>query len=362
MAPSGATSERIPSLDGLRALSILLVVLGHLAGTAGFGVPIGVAEMFDLGNMGVRVFFVISGYLITGLLIREQELTGTISLPSFYFRRTMRIFPAYYTFLAFVALAAAGGWVVLGPHDMLHALTYTENYNNNHEWVIGHTWSLSVEEQFYLLWPAVLLLAGLRRGFRIAALFACAVPLIRTVMHYWTPAWYPHTGYNFELIGDAIATGCLLAGWRSQLWANPRYRRLLQSAWFWLVPAVVLAISAENDHARLQGLFGITAMNVGVAICLDWAIRNADSAVGRVLNWAPFVFVGQMSYSLYLWQQPFLDRSSTAAFSRFPLNILLALIAALASYYLVERPCLRARKRIEVWWNRASSGVRTEPG
>jgi peptidoglycan/LPS O-acetylase OafA/YrhL len=362
MTPSRATSERIPSLDGLRALSIFLVLVSHLAGTAGLGVPIEVAGVFDIGNMGVRVFFVISGYLITGLLIREQEQTGSISLPRFYFRRTMRIFPAYYTFLAVVAVAAAGGWVALGPHDMLHAVTYTENYNTNHEWVIGHTWSLSVEEQFYLFWPAILLLAGLRRGFRFAALFACAVPLVRTAVHYWHPAWYPRTGYNFELIGDAIATGCLLAAWRSQLWANARYRRLLQSAWFWVVPAVVLAISAGGEHPRLEGLFGITAMNVGVAICLDWAIRNADSAVGRVLNSGPLVFVGQISYSLYLWQEPFLDRSSTAAFARFPLNIVLALLAALVSYYLVEQPCLRARKRIETWWNRASPAVRTEPG
>jgi peptidoglycan/LPS O-acetylase OafA/YrhL len=350
MTRSQSGSDRIPSLDGLRALSILLVLLAHVSGTTGFPIPMHVMETFDIGNMGVRVFFVISGYLITGLLIREEQQTGTISIRQFYFRRTLRIFPAYYTFLALVAIAAAAGWVALKPHDMLHALTYTENYNADHSWIVGHTWSLSVEEQFYLLWPAVLLLSGTRRGMWIAAAFACAVPLIRVGIYYAAPVWYPRTGYTFEGVGDAIATGCLLAGWRSRLWANLRYRALLQSRWFWLVPAAAFGISSA-DRPRIQGLVGITAMNICAAICLDWAIRNSEGAVGRVLNSAPLVFIGQMSYSLYLWQQPFLDRSSTSPLSRFPVNIALAVAAALSSYYLVERPCLRMRKRIEVWWN-----------
>jgi peptidoglycan/LPS O-acetylase OafA/YrhL len=356
MAASRDTSDRIPSLDGLRALSILLVLIGHMSGTAGFVTSVPVLGWIDMGNTGVRVFFVISGYLITGLLLREQEQTGTISIPRFYFRRTLRIFPAYYTFLALIAVAAASGWVVLRPHDMLHAVTYTENYNADHAWVIGHTWSLSVEEQFYILWPALLLVCGTRRGMWLAAVFAAAVPFVRIGVFYFAPPWYPRTGYTFEVAGDAIATGCLLAGCRSQLWANARYRAMLQSAWFWVVPVLVLVISSAA-RPRFQGLIGITLMNVGVALCLDWAIRNADSLVGRLLNSAPLVFVGKMSYSLYLWQQPFLDRSSSGAFARFPVNILMAVVAAMASYYVVERPCLNARKRIEGWWRRSGNNA-----
>ena len=185
----------------------------------------------------------------------------------------------------------------------------------------------------------------------ITGAFAATVPLVRVAVYYAAPAWYPRTGYTFETVGDAIAIGCLLAGFRSQLWNLPRYRALLESAWFWVVPAVVLAISGA-ERPRLQALFGITLMDVGAAVCIDWAIRNANSVVGRVLNWAPLALVGQMSYSLYLWQQPFLDRSSTAWWTRFPLNIALAATAASASYYLVERPSLNARKRIEAWWRR----------
>jgi peptidoglycan/LPS O-acetylase OafA/YrhL len=360
MTSSPESPDRIASLDGLRALSILLVLTAHVPGTVGAPGAPWVFRLFDLGNMGVRVFFVISGYLITGLLLREQERSGTISIPRFYFRRTLRIFPAYYVFLACVAVAAAHGVEELRPHDMLHAVTYTENYNADHSWVIGHAWSLSVEEQFYLMWPAVLLLSGARLGMWIAAGFAAAVPLVRVAVYYFAPAWYPRTGYTFETVGDAIAIGCLLAGLRSQLWNLPRYRALLGSAWFWVVPAAVFAISSAA-RPRLQGLFGITLMNVGVALCIDWAIRNADGVVGRVLNCAPLVLIGQWSYSLYLWQQPFLDRASTTWWTRFPLNVGLAFTAALASYYLVERPCLNARKRIEVWWRRSRPDAAEPP-
>src|SRR5437764_10948892 len=111
---------RIPSLDGLRAVSILFVLAGHLSGTQGFP-TLPHALSGNLAVFGVRVFFVISGFLITSLLLDEESRTGTVSLRRFYFRRTMRIFPPFYTYVACIALASALGWVELRDYDLLSA-------------------------------------------------------------------------------------------------------------------------------------------------------------------------------------------------------------------------------------------------
>lgn len=141
--------KRIPSLDGLRAISILFVVFGHLGGTRNAPEIITFLERY--ANFGVRVFFIISGYLITTLLLREHAKTSTISLREFYIRRVYRIFSAAYAF-AIVALVVFASQMRF--RDVLTALTYTVNYNSSPPWPIGHLWSLAVEEQFYILWPA----------------------------------------------------------------------------------------------------------------------------------------------------------------------------------------------------------------
>ena len=128
--------RRVPSLDGLRAVSIALVIFSHLCGTRGFlGERVG--NVFALGELGVTVFFVISGYLITTLLLAEIETTGRISLPRFYLRRTFRIVPAYYAFLAGAVALAAAGLIGLQPADIGHAVTYTSNYYPGRAWPVG---------------------------------------------------------------------------------------------------------------------------------------------------------------------------------------------------------------------------------
>ena len=118
-------SRRIPSVDGLRAISIGLVLFGHLAGTSNLFPRSTFAPLGDFGNLGVRVFFVISGFLITFLMLDEIEATGTVSLKLFYLRRTLRIFPASYAYILFVFLASRLGWPTLVPGDLFHAVTYT---------------------------------------------------------------------------------------------------------------------------------------------------------------------------------------------------------------------------------------------
>src|SRR5574337_202485 len=178
---------RMPSLDGFRAVSILMVLCGHLGGTRGFPVTaIAITRWIgDLGALGVQVFFVISGFLITSLLMGEREQTGTISLKNFYLRRVLRIFPASYSFILALLIATMLGWVSLTGRDFAFAATYTVNYYPHHPWQIGHLWSLSVEEQFYLLWPLALLALRERRALTVAVAAIFTGPLVRFAIHEW---------------------------------------------------------------------------------------------------------------------------------------------------------------------------------
>src|SRR4051812_13441937 len=128
------TKRQIPSLDGLRGVSILFVLFSHAVGTRFFLTQAQDGPFLYLGEMGVRVFFVLSGFLITTLLLREAKRTGRIDVGRFYFRRVMRIFPAYYTFLGVLALVDALGVIGLGPGDLLRSLSYTSNYFPERSW------------------------------------------------------------------------------------------------------------------------------------------------------------------------------------------------------------------------------------
>lgn len=322
---------RIPSLDGLRAISIAFVLLAHLSGTRNFGS----SDYFGVyGNFGVRVFFVISGFLITTLLMKERTDTGTISLKDFYVRRAFRIFPAAYTF---ILVALVTHWNVLSWTDVVTAVTYTSNHHPDGHWITGHLWSLSVEEQFYLIWPLAFLLFY-RVRLPILLTVVALGPVFRVA--FWLMWGYKALTYPFPVVMDALAMGCLLAVLRPRLDA---YAHWLTSPWFVLVPAgtilmPVLRLSYNNIYESV----GLTVMQAGIALCIDNAIRKEY----RLLNLRPIVWMGALSYSLYLWQQPFLDRQASGLFTTFPVNLVMAFVLACASYYGVERPCLALRLRL----------------
>ena len=359
--PGPQLGSRIPSLDGLRALSILFVCLGHATGTAGF--PLSHVPFWRLGLFGVRVFFVISGLLITSLLLHDYEARGGIDLPRFYLRRTLRIFPPYYVFLLAVAVASALSWVRLNPGDLLHALTYTSIYRRPPlAWDLAHTWSLSVEEQFYLAWPFVLALLGKRRGLWFAAGFVVAVSVIQYATYYWQllPRW----PVGRVLMFQTVAIGSVLAGARNWLWERRWYRVIQGSPLAMLAPLLTLWLlfsNVEQSAPRAMYVLGYTAEDLGIAFTIDWCVRHPGGFVGRALNSAPFVTIGVMSYSIYLWQNLFLNRTSTGFPASFPLNAILLAVFALASYRLIERPSFEIRARLErrlsEWKTGRSSGT-----
>jgi peptidoglycan/LPS O-acetylase OafA/YrhL len=349
-------ANRIPSLDGLRCIAVSMVLFSHLLGTRGFLNPLPGTFLYEFGNLGVKVFFVISGYLITNLLLHELNKTSKIHIGKFYFRRTFRIFPPCYFMIAALILFGLMGWINLTPRDVLHAVTYTSNYYPERSWHVGHTWSLGVEEQFYLLWPAVLVVLGRRKGFWAAASLIFICPIIRVFLwHFYKTAGI---GFRFETVADAIATGCLLAGAHIWLGTQPLYNRILASKWFVAVPVTVLLFHTLYGHPTIYYLISHTVMNIGIALCLHWCVTHHTGKVGRILNSSPLVFIGLISYSLYLWQQIFLNRGSMSAFTQFPLNIILVVAASLVSYFVVEQPFLRLRQRLEK--SLFTAGAKTE--
>ncbi len=337
--------SRIPSLDGLRALSIAFVLFAHLSGTAGFP-HMSQGLTGPLAGFGVRVFFVISGFLITSLLLAEEKRTNTISLTRFYFRRTMRIFPAFYVFVGIMAIAGMLGWVKLNRYDILAAITYTTNYHHDRSWYLGHAWSVAVEEQFYLLWPFLVKFLGPRGAAKAALVTVVASPLLRLGLLVAAPSFRPGIGETFPTVADAIATGCLLA-WHREAWTlSPRWISFVKGPWVWLAPAFGLAM-AFFPSAKVDSLLGQTISNVGILTLIERVVRFPSQGPAPLLNARPVVFVGTLSYSLYLWQQPFLNPASTSFACHFPVNLGLAVGCALASYYLIETPALRWRARVE---------------
>jgi len=328
-----------------------MVLVSHTAHQRGVDLHV------DLGNLGVRTFFVLSGFLITTLLVREHAATGRISLSAFYLRRALRIFPPFYAFLLAMVALRFTGRIALPWVDVVHAATYTTNYLPDRVWTLGHVWSLAIEEQFYLVWPAALVIAGFRRGLAVAVAAMAVVPLLRVASFYLFPASRYSIGDTFPTAVDAIAAGCALAFARDRLWAFAPYRRLLGARGFALVPLLGVATQALMSHSRFFHAVGATVVNVTIAMSIDFAERTPGGVVGRVLNLRPVAAVGLVSYSIYLWQQPFFDVEARSWWCASPQSLVFLAACALGSYVLIERPALRLRALIEARRARSARGV-----
>jgi len=335
-----SVDHHMPSLDGLRAVSILMVLLGHLSGTRNFrSVDLGIG---NYAHLGVTVFFVISGFLITSLLISEQTATGGISLKLFYLRRALRILPASYIYLIVLSALCAWGLITVPWVSMICAFTYTINYLPGHAWQVGHLWSLSVEEQFYLLWPFAFSALGRRRGIGATA---AVIAFARTGARVFLIGTAYRDLPMFPMVADSLASGCLLALTRSWLERQRWYLKLFRPVPALATVTVVLILNRFAEYT-VVGVLGTSIINIGIALLVHRSVVKYEDYVGAFLNWRPVAFIGVLSYSLYIWQQLFLDRNSSSWINAFPENILLAAGAALASYYVIEKPMMGLRRRL----------------
>jgi peptidoglycan/LPS O-acetylase OafA/YrhL len=335
-----SNGQRLHSLDGLRAGSILLVIVGHIAGTV--GAPSWLTAFHNLGNFGVKIFFVISGFLITYLLLEELRCHGVICIRGFYMRRFFRIFPAFYFYIFCIVIANSFGYLELFKGDVVHAASFTMNYHHERAWALNHTWSLAVEEQFYLLWPLALLMLGVRRALLCAMVFILIAPLIRAGMWYGLDASSSAMTREFQAVGDALAAGCLLAVIHHRGWSIPIWFR---TSWFILVPLslFIIPVLLYKLDPGLFYVFGQSYVNIAAAAVIWRCISIDQGAAYRTLNNRPVIWLGTLSYSLYLWQEPFLNSWSTDWFASWPVNLVLAFTCAIFSYYFIERPFLNLK-------------------
>jgi peptidoglycan/LPS O-acetylase OafA/YrhL len=339
------TRRQLPALDGLRAVAVLTVILYH----AGFS--------FVPGDLGVSGFFVLSGFLITWLLLKEVTATGEVSFRAFYLRRTLRIFPAYYVFILLTLLA---DYVLGDPWDTLKigsAFGYVVNYYNafldHPPSSIAHAWSLAVEEQFYLLWPlGFFALAGRGRQLLLAGLAAVIVAVLawRSWLYLGADAGAAYVYNAFDTRFDNLAIGCLLAATAM----DGRFRDAFGVlARHWALPfitASAILVSRVSGGPTYHYSIGFTVDAILMAVLVAQCLILHERAPWRWLDHPLAMWIGRLSYPLYLWhiwgltvgkrliagQPPALS----AAF-----GVALSFVLASLSYRFVETPFLRLKQR-----------------
>lgn len=333
-------------IDGLRALAVGAVMVAHWGS--------GWVQHLGPGSVGVRLFFVISGFLITGILLRGRDRLADggglwDELKTFYARRTLRIFPVYYAILAVgTALALLGAIKVPG-------LAWHWGYLSNHftfneaAWVAPtvHFWSLAVEEQFYLIWPAVVLLTPSEWLKRVVVLMILASPILR--MSLYVLGFDPSTQIGVLLPAnlDTLGLGAMLALMRENGGRAPS--RVL--AW----AAVVglgghLACSAVRMTAGVTVLTALDPTLIGLAsfAVIGFIVQNRGARAIGWLNWAPLQYLGQISYGLYLYHYFVglaVDRLGLSTLPMMAVSFVGTVIVASASWFFFEKPILGLKDR-----------------
>ncbi len=344
-------------LDGLRGVAILLVLAFH------FGLLPG-------GSLGVDIFFVLSGFLITSLLAEEWQRRGSISLKQFYLRRVLRLLPAFVALLLVYAIYT----LVCTPPELWNsrwyalavAACYVSNWNNLHGadmTMLGHCWSLSLEEQFYLLWPALLyvMLRKLPRKqiLLIVAAGILAAATLRAGMHHQhrflgtAKIDIMRLYAGLDTRADALLSGCLaslLVTWNLVPRSSQFVKRITLGAPIAVGLIAFCLFWRDMGHTQCyDGLFTVVAVSVAVVII---RLLAAPAGIGaKIIESAPLVGAGRISYGLYLFHVPILDCFGSENLGwRHPvattLVAVLSVAAALLSFYLIERPFLRLKDRL----------------
>lgn len=325
-------------LDGLRGVAILLVMADH----SGIGIASGA------GHQGVTVFFVLSGFLITTLLLEEHALLGQVSLRRFYWRRALRLLPALVALLgvAAVILGLAGRTGEIAG-DMIPALFYFMNWTTaagNNPGLLSHLWSLSIEEQFYLVWPVVLIgLLAVSRG-RMAWVAGLLIGVILVAVLLRVVLWVgPAANYRVT-VGtdtrmDALAIGCLVAlAFATRPITVPPWAMAVLAA------SIPTTLWLTNDESMAKVGLAITAVAAAGLVA-----GAATGAGGRVLASRPLMYLGIISYGLYLWHRPLMRAFTDSGLGGEPwaVAVMFALSIGLAfvSRRFVEDPFLALKNR-----------------
>jgi peptidoglycan/LPS O-acetylase OafA/YrhL len=309
--------QYFPAFDIFRGIGILFVVLAHTPTQGDVLAPIR-----PIGALGVHMFFALSGFLITYRFLEEREQTGRIDLRAFYRRRVRRILPPALIYLA--ALAVMGPWLRLLPVKLDEIWASLFFYRNlvNGGWYTGHFWSLSLEEQFYLFWPVLLVMAGTRA--RMAAIFVIAATAVWRV--YVFSANPQANIYRPDLLADHLLWGCVIGlSWKQVLRVPAGLRIVLG----------VAGIAAATVLIYLQPRFWQPLFALCVAVGF---ILAAVAAEGWSARLTPFQKLGEASYDCYIWQSLFLPLPFAAMAlpfaQRVPWSYVFIAVVTAASFWL----------------------------
>jgi peptidoglycan/LPS O-acetylase OafA/YrhL len=330
--PAARLTGRLPTLDGWRGVAVLLVIACHAGG----------AKWFRVGELGVSIFFALSGLLICNRLLAEADRRGRVNLRAFYVRRAFRILPPALIFLC--ALAVLG--VPTADGELWSCVLFWRNYLFGGGWYTGHFWSLAVEEHFYLIFPFLFVLAGPRRRLAVVVCVAAALIAWRLIDDRW-PCPLPFVSNIRQYYRSDCRLADLLLGSLTGLLALRVPGRVVRI----LAVTGGLVAFAVLCQRRLPWL--------AVSLPLPWlllgTVLRPNGWAGRALEWAPLSRVGRMSYSLYLWQQLFFDphhsiaSTSLAWIQDWPWNFLALAACATASHFVLEQPLIRLGRRLGNW-------------
>ncbi len=325
---------------------MVLILLAHTFGQAAGG------------DIGLNIFFVLSGFLITFLLLKEEEATGTVSFRDFYARRALRLLPALILALVIVALLPN---VYTQPIDGLSSsrlatipitlfygasIALAANYPMGY---LDHTWSLSVEEQFYFLWPAAALFLVRRGRFLkgVAGLIAFFV-VVRVLL-------YLVIGVRSDNLLTAQADQFLLGAglaWLATKREIPRRLASSGAAWLALGVLAVLTVWGSKTHQGVEGTFGLlgglTLCGLATSVIVAHLLAPGDGPLQRIFSWTPAVWIGRLSYGIYLFHFPIFQyvqhqRMALAPTVLVEYGVLVPVV--LGSWFVVERPALRRKER-----------------
>jgi len=344
-----------PALDGLRGIAILVVMAfnGHMLWMQG-------------GFVGVDIFFVLSGFLITSILVQGYQRNASIGLKDFYVRRALRLLPALFVLVLF----CIGYALFLQPADKavdtLKGVLYTIFYVANWAQVppnppgigpLSHAWSLSVEEQFYIIWPLLLMgLLKLKNKGLVLAILSTLIA-VSVICSIWL--WYAKVSYFRMYFGsDTRAHELLIGCVASLLMSWGVFHRLTRLGWAFHLASVIslagilLSLFLVRYNAAFVYNGGFTLICLGTALLiLDLVLF--PSVLSRCFEFRPLVWIGKISYGLYLWHYPIFEASRRFFEGRMNpvffevIGVGGTFLAATASYYLLERPFLRLKRRFD---------------
>ena len=345
----GASIGYLPTLDGWRAIAVLLVILQHTT-WSDLNHP---AWYQGFGDMGVGIFFALSGFLICSRLIDEKQKTGRVSLWKFYVRRLFRIGPAAWLYLLTIMLLSSFGLIVVGYSELLSSFFYCRNYVfslTQSEYYTTHFWSLAVEEHFYVMMPLLIWYFDLKKACWIFPFLAVMVGVwwILDSTHHFS-SWILRESidsFRTDYRLDALLWGCFVASFVQRFRPGPKIAR---SAGAVAATVFFLWIAKLVSFNEYVVVFFVPTFLFPIMIASTVLAPNGP--LGVVLESRLFRWVGRLSYSLYLWQMLFFVMDSNhksvmlASFQEWPLNWIALFVVASISYYFVELPMVRCGHR-----------------